>query len=79
MRKRKPSIRYETVGSAPLSRNTTSRFPLLIILPSVGHADAVNVEVAGENDMESTPAALKTVSKAEAGRLSIFTMSMERT
>jgi hypothetical protein len=66
-RREEPSIRYGIVGSAPLSRNVNSRFPLSIILPSVGHADAVNVELAGENDMESTLAALKMVSKVEAG------------
>ena len=58
----KPSIRYGTVASAPLSRNVTSRFPLSIILPMVGHADAVKGEDSGVNDMESTFTALKMVS-----------------
>lgn len=67
------------VTSAPLSRNVNSRLPLSIILPSVGHADAVNGELAGENDTESRLAALYMVSKADAGWLLIFTIRMERT
>lgn len=54
----KPSIRYGMVASAPLSRNVSNLFPLSIILPRVGHADAVSEEFAGENEIASTPAAL---------------------
>lgn len=46
------------VGSAPLSMNVSNRFPLSIILPSVGHAEAVRLELAGANDTVSTPADL---------------------
>lgn len=62
MEEQEPSMIYGTDGSAPLSRNVTSRFPLSIMDPRVGHADAVNGEDSGTNDMVSTLAALKAAS-----------------
>ena len=73
-------MRYGTaVKSAPLSRKVTRRFPESIKVPRVGQSGAATDATGGAYESVSSPASLKTPSKAEGGNLSEFTISSDTT
>ena len=62
-----------------MDKNTTSRFPSSINVPSVGQSLAAKLDDDGEYANESRPAAWNTVAYSDGARLSELTIKRETT